>query len=222
MQELLKVFFINLVSDIDNMLILGAILRRYSYSRIVLPAAVLLTFTRTVYVLMIDGLTAIPMFRLLLGVVLLILAFKLVTKAGEQQGAGRSKRSSSLIKILALLAATDFLICMDGVIVISGLSQHILPVTIGIFSSLLISLYFLPIIVKLATAFSWINIIAGAFIAKIAIVRVVNDPFLGKWLSSADSLFPEADVVSLVSSGTVILMIVIGVFSYIRQQHSGK
>lgn len=222
MQEFLQVFFINLVSDIDNMLILGAILRRYSYSRIIFPAAVLLTVTRTVYVLMIDGLTAIPMFRLLLGIVLLILAFKLVTKAGERQAPERSRGSSTLIKVLVLLAATDFLICMDGVIVISGISQEVLPVILGIFSSLLISLYFLPIIVKLATKFSWLNIIAGAFIAQIAIVRLVNDPFLSKWLTSADALFPEADVVSLFSNGTVILLIVIGVFSYIKRQHSGN
>lgn len=65
MREIVRVFFINLVSDIDNMLILGTILRRYSYLNVTFLAVIILTITRSFYVAVIDGLSQLPMFHLI-------------------------------------------------------------------------------------------------------------------------------------------------------------
>lgn len=217
-QDFLKVFFINLVSDIDNMLILGTILRKYSYLKIILPAAFVLTFTRSVYVIAVNGLSNVPMIHLLSGVILLFIAFKLVTRSiGEEDIPRHLNRSFYLkIKVLFLLAATDFLICMDSVIAISGISKNVVPVSLAIFCSLLISLFYLPLIVKLATIFSWINIIVGGFIAQNAIIGIVNDPWLADWIQSLDQLFPDANIVNLAANAVVIIIVVIGLISYIN------
>jgi predicted tellurium resistance membrane protein TerC len=219
MLEFFKVFFINLVSDIDNMLILGTLLRKHSYLNITLPAAMVLTLTRTIYVVLVDGLSNVPLVHLLMGIILLFIAFKLVTMfIGEDNRPGYTKYSAYLkIKVLLLLAATDFLICLDSVIVISGISQHVAPVTLGIFCSLLISLFFLPLIVKLATTFSWINIIARGFIAHNAIIGIANDPWITKWVTYIDELlFPEANIVNIAANGAVIIIILLGLLSYIK------
>ncbi|MFE0504313.1 TerC family protein [Peribacillus butanolivorans] len=220
MQELFIVFFINLVSDIDNMLILGTILRKHSYLNITLPAAMVLTLTRTIYVVSVNGLSNVPMVHLLTGIILLVIAFKLVTRSiREEDLIYRSKHFAFIkIKVLLLLAATDFLICLDSVIAISNISQHVVPVTIGIFCSLLISLFYLPLIIKLVSTFAWINIIVGGVIAQNAIIGIVNDPWLANWINKFDKLFPEANMVNLISNGVVIIIVVIGLISYIKHQ----
>ncbi|MBL5810576.1 hypothetical protein B5V88_04355 [Heyndrickxia sporothermodurans] len=218
--DFFKVFFINLVCDIDNMLILGAILRRHSYLNMTIPAAIVLTFMRTVYVILInEGLSGVPLFQLLTGLILLFIAFKVVTMtiSGEDLLSRNSTRSpKSTVKILLLLMGTDFLISLDSVFVISGISQTIFPVATGIFGSLMISLLFMSIIIRLAKAFFWINIIAGGFIAQNAMIGMSKDPWLADWISQINQSFPNVNIVNIAANGAVILIVVIGVYSYIK------
>jgi predicted tellurium resistance membrane protein TerC len=218
MGEFSKVFFLNLISDIDNMLILGTILRRYSFLNIIIPAVIVLTIMRTIYVFLVNGISNIPMFHLLLGIILLFVAFKLVRRSIKEENLPRRSNSSAYlkVKVLLLLAASDFLICLDSIIVISGISQHMGPVTIGIFCSLLFSLLFLPLIVKLAANFFWVNIIAGGFIAQNAVIGMANDPVLADWIDYANESFPKANIVNIAANGAVIIFVLIGLFSYIK------
>ncbi|MEK5520492.1 TerC family protein [Heyndrickxia sp. FSL W8-0423] len=219
MHEFFKVFFINLVCDIDNMLILGAILRRHSYLNMTIPAAIVLTFMRTVYVILInEGLSGIPLFQLLTGLVLLFIAFKVVTMtiSGEDLLSRSTRSPKSKVNVLLLLMGTDFLISLDSVFVISGISQTIFPVATGIFGSLMISLLFMSIIIRLAKAFFWINIIAGGFIAQNAMIGMSKDPWLADWISQINQSFPNVNIVNIAANGAVILIVVIGVYSYIK------
>ncbi|MED4206447.1 TerC family protein [Neobacillus mesonae] len=219
MHEIIKVFFINLISDIDNMLILGTVLRRYSHLNITFLAVIVLTITRTFYVLVVEGLSQLPMFHLLVGTILLIIAFKLVTRSiiGEEQ-----IRMPNLIllklKVILLLAATDFLICLDSIIVIYEFSTHILPVIIGIFCSLFISLHFLPMIEKLAVNFYWINIIAGGFIAHNSVMVMMNEPRLERWFLYLHQLYPNGDIVNIAADGAVIIVVITGLISYLNHR----
>ncbi|MGE8205338.1 TerC family protein [Heyndrickxia sp. NPDC080065] len=218
MHEIFKVFFINLVCDIDNMLILGIILRKHSHLKITLPAAIVLTLTRTTYIILIDGLSNIPLFQLLTGIILLFIAYKVVTRSTWEDDFFRPSRSPFLkVKVLLLLAATDFLLCLDGVIVISRISQHVVPVATGIFCSLLISLLFFTLIIRLAKTFFWINFIAGGFIAQNAIIGISKDPWLADWIHFIDHLFPRVNIVNIIANGVVILIIMIGLFAYIKE-----
>lgn len=216
MLQFLKVFLITLVSDIDNMLILGTILRRYAYLNITLPAILVLTFTRAIYVLIINGITDFPMIHILMGVVLLIIAFKLVRKSIDVETLRRPTGCSIYLKakVLLILAATDFLICLDSIMIISGISQQVGYIMLGIFCSLMISILFLPLIVKLAATFFWINIIAGAFIAQHAVIGILKDPMLVQVVQAMNKLFPEANLINIAANGTIIIFIVIGVISY--------
>ncbi len=219
-QDFLQVFFMTLVSDIDNMLILGAVLRRQSYFEVTFLAAVLLTLTRTVYVCIVEGLSGVPMFHLLTGFILLFISYKLVTKLIYGVETQRfSRRPPSLfhnMKILATFAATDFLICWDGVLIVSNISDHILIISLGIFCSLLISLYFLRLIIKLAIAVPWMNVVAGGFIAQNAIMALAKDPWMESWINYADTLFPEVNIVNTAANGAVIIIAVIGLVTYIK------
>ncbi|WP_164525415.1 TerC family protein [Siminovitchia acidinfaciens] len=216
-QDFLQVFLMTLVSDIDNMLILGAILRKHSYLEVTFLAAVLLTSTRTVYVGLVEGLSNVPLFHLVTGVILLFISFKLVTKLIYGAETFRPSRRSSFkkVKILAALAATDFLICWDGVLIISNISDQLAVISLGILGSLLISLYFLRLIIKLAATIPWINIVAGGFIAQNAITAIFKDPWLARWINYMDVLVPQVNIVNTAANGAVIIIVVIGLVSYI-------
>ncbi|MBD8004501.1 TerC family protein [Bacillus norwichensis] len=219
-QDFLQVFFMTMVSDIDNMLILGAILRRHSNFKVPFFAAVLLTFTRTLYVGVVEGLSDVPLFHVLTGFILLVISYKLVTKliygVDRVRPARYSRSLFHKIRILAALAATDFLICWDGVLIISNISDHIPTISLGIFCSLLIALYFLRLIVKLAAAIPWINVIAGGFIAQNAITSIAKDPWMEGWIHFADSLVPQVNIVNTAANGAVIIIVVIGLVTYMK------
>ncbi|WP_042355828.1 TerC family protein [Bacillus rubiinfantis] len=219
MQEIFRVLFINLVSDIDNLLILGTILRRYSYLNVTMLAVVVLTITRSLYVAFVEVVSQLPYFQLIVGIILLWIAFKLVTKTIRGEVFQRSSNSVfTKIKVLLLLAATDFLICLDSIIVIYEFSTHMLPVIIGLFCSLFISLHFLPLIERLATNFFWINVVAGGFIAQNAVLIMVKDPWISELLSVFFSLYEKDDMVNVLANGAVIIVVLTGVISYINHR----
>ncbi len=218
MHEILRVFFINLISDIDNMLILGTILRKYSYLNVTFLAVIVLTLTRSFYVAVVEGLSQLPFFHLLVGIILLFIAFKLVTRSIKGEELKREQRSAFLkIKVLFLLAATDFLICLDSIIVIYEFSTHMVPVLVGIFCSLLISLHFLTLIEKLATNYFWINVVAGGFIAHNAVMVIVKEPRVINWLVYIDQVYPNGNIVEIVADGAVIMVVFTGLISYLKQ-----
>jgi hypothetical protein len=102
------------------------------------------------------------------------------------------------------------------VIIIAGISQNVKAITLGIFFSLLISLLFLPLIVRLAVNYFWINIIAGGFIAQHAVVGILNDPVVSNWIYTINKSLPEANIVNIIANGTIIIFVVIGLYSYIK------
>ncbi|MBO0992938.1 TerC family protein [Bacillus sp. SD088] len=218
MNEIIKVFLITFISDLDNLLILGAIIRKHPQINIVFPAAVVLTCTRAIYIVVMDTLLTIPVIHLIMGVILLFVAFSLVTKSfAEQTDIPPLNRSISIkVKVLSLLAATDFLICLDSVIVISEISQNMSMALIGIFLSLIISLFFLPMIIKVATKFAWVNIMAGAFIAQTAVVGIIGDPWLKGWILSINSYFPKVNLIHVSANIVIVLVILVGCYSYIK------
>ena len=218
MQEFFKVFFINLVSDVDNLLILGTILQRYSYLYITVPAVITLTISRTIYIFLINRISNLPLVHLIMGILLIFVALKLVRRSIRNEHFTRPSNISPYLKakVLLILASTDFLICLDSVIVISQISKSMTSVTLGIFCSLFISLLFLPLIINLARTFFWINIIAGGFIAQNAVIGMLNDPWLADWINYINSVFPGANTVNIVANGAVIIIVVIGLYSYIK------
>ncbi|WP_062104955.1 TerC family protein [Bacillus niameyensis] len=219
MQGFLSVFFITFISDIDNLLILGAILRKHSYLRIAFPAVVMLTLTRTLYIILINGFSYLPMIQLLMGMILLYIAFKFATRPVMLDEIRPNYSLWARLKVLFLIVGTDFLISMDSVIIISGISETRLYLILGIFSSLLISFFFLPFIIKLAINFSWITIIAGGFIAKSAVTSILNDPVLVDCIVYIESIYPRVNIFNKMSSGVALIVVVIGVTRYHNSQY---
>ena len=125
MQEFFKVFFINLISDVDNLLILGTVLQRYSYLNITVPAVMTLTISRTIYIFLINRISNLPLIHLIIGIFLLFVALKLVRRSIRNEHFTRPSNISPYIKakVLLILASTDFLICLDSVIVISQITK---------------------------------------------------------------------------------------------------
>ncbi|MEK4884948.1 hypothetical protein NST81_09650 [Bacillus sp. FSL W8-0223] len=60
------------------------------------------------------------------------------------------------------------------------------------------------------------NIVAASFIAQNAIITIGRDPYLVNWIDSIDKMFPKVNIINIAANVTVILIVVIGSFSYIR------
>lgn len=226
MREVIHIFFINLVNDIDNVLILVAVMRKYSFNQksVILYTVFLLTFSRTVYVGAVDSLTAIPGLRLISGLVMIGLALRLVLFSNY--GVNRSLPVSWIkfwIKMTLVLLFTDFSICLDNVIVTAELSSRLVTAAIGIFLSLLTVFVLLRLLPKSVVESGWIQIIAAGLISHIAILGIVKDPLLANKLTQLDQMLKGTDIskaIQIIAVDIAIIMIIIGILKKFRHRDS--
>lgn len=169
----------NLINDIDNILIISAVIRKYGYqvkslfSYIVL----ILTISRTVYVLVIQFLADIPGLRVITGIILLFMAVRLAFSAQENiDMRSDSHPRKSTIKMLLIVLVTDFSICMDSVMVTSELSHNPIFIMIGIFLSVSTVFIVFDFFSEIMTKTYLVQILAGGLIAHIAILDMLKDP----------------------------------------------
>lgn len=169
----------NLINDIDNILIISAVIRKYGYqvkslfSYIVL----ILTISRTVYVLVIQFLADIPGLRVITGILLLFMAVRLAFSAQENidMRSGSHSRKST-IKMLLIVLVTDFSICMDSVMVTSELSHNPIFIMVGIFLSVSTVFIVFDFFSEIMKKTYLVQILAGGLIAHIAILDMLKDP----------------------------------------------
>lgn len=177
MSEIIKIFFMNAINDIDNVLIISAVIRKYGYSvKSLFPYIVLfLTFSRTIYVMVIDLVIEVPGLRLITGVIILFVAIRLAWSIEKEKGI-RQIPSIPVVKILLIVLATGFSVCLDSVMITSEISTNPFFAAVGIFLSISCVLIIFNLFSDILGKTSWIQIIAGGLIAHIAILSMVKDP----------------------------------------------
>lgn len=175
--DILKIYFMNMINDLDNILIISAVIRKYGYQIKSLFSYIVLclTISRTIYVMIVQFLAEIPGLRIVIGFILLCIAIRLACSIQEDKGE-RSTPSISITKMMLIVLATDFSVCLDSVMVTSGLSTNLLFIMMGIFLSVSTVFYVLDYFSEIMARTSLVQILAGGLIAHIAILDMLEDP----------------------------------------------
>lgn len=178
--DILKIYFINIINDLDNILIISAVIRKYGYQikSLFFYIVLCLTISRTIYVMIIQYLAEIPGLRVIIGFILLCIAIRLACSIQEDKEdiEARSNPRISITKMMLIVLATDFSVCLDSVMVTSGLSANLIFIMAGIFLSVSTVFYVLDYFSEIMAKTSLVQIIAGGLIAHIAILDMLKDP----------------------------------------------
>ncbi|MDQ0255687.1 putative tellurium resistance membrane protein TerC [Evansella vedderi] len=208
MAELLKVFLISFVSDLDNIIVYVSILKRYASSfLVVLVITAILTINRTFSVSLIHYLYTIPWVEFSIGVILLIIAFKMASKQTEFVS---SKRISSLPKVLFTIIALDLVLSIDNVLIVSELSRTPAIIYGGIGLSLFLLFMFSSYVFQFVKFFPWAFVVVAAFIGYTAMENMIkNNPVYNLLLGNFKNM---EELIPLFSKGMAIIILIYGLY----------
>lgn len=201
MNQFLHVFFVNLVTGIDNVVIIGGLVRKSYHPRwlIILYSAVLLTISRTGFIFTFHSVTHLTGLRLILGCTVLWIAIKMAMIDSEQ-----TRRKYPLLPILLLITMTDLALSFDNILSISVVSHDIFKISSGVFFSTLLLLLLLPVTQAAFIHVPWLRILVAGLITQLSVELIAYDPILQR-------LFNNGVTVQVISIGAASLVILFGI-----------
>lgn len=217
MKEFGIVFILNFLSSLDNILILGTIIRRYgNLNSINLVIVITLTLTRTFYILTAHFLMNIKGLHLAAGAILLVMAIVITLTKPTDRLERKNGSTRRWIRLIGTIVLTDFLVGMDSVLAISEVSKNPWIIASGLFVGFLLLVYLLPILFYGFRYFPWINMIVGAFMAQLAIISLSHDQLLKNWIEITNQEFPRVNVINFVSYSAFVGVLLLGLLSSLR------
>jgi YjbE family integral membrane protein len=205
--RLLEIGFLNLLLSGDNAVLIALAVRALPRHQRILgqvwgaAGAVVL---RLVFVGVISALLAIPFLRMMGGVVLLWIAYKLVQPEGGEGKAGRHGRS--LWHAVWLILVADVTMSLDNVLAIAGAARgDMVLVAIGIATSVPIVIVGSGVLATLMSRYPAIIWAGGGILGYVAGDMILDDPVVGRYLGAvAHALaypFPLALAAVLTAAG---------------------
>ncbi|QSO53364.1 hypothetical protein JZ785_05710 [Alicyclobacillus curvatus] len=175
MKEILAIYVINLLTSIDNAIVIGGIANRHkNLLPILAVSSVVITVCRTALIVGIASVAAWPGFRLLLGVGVLFVAIGLARVPMDD----RKHFGTSFWGVLSMVVVTDLALSVDNVLSIAVLSANPLVIAASVFFSLLPLFMLLPVMITVMNQVLWLRILAAGFVAELAVDSITDDPFL--------------------------------------------
>ncbi len=120
-------------------------------------------------------LTEISGVRVLLGLIMLLVAFHLAWSIQQDKGV-RQVPDISKLKMIFLVLITDFSVCIDSVMIASGISFNPIYVAAGIFLSITTVILIFESFSGILIDTSFAQIIACGLIGHIALLNIIKDP----------------------------------------------
>ncbi|ADU30611.1 TerC family protein [Evansella cellulosilytica] len=210
--ELVHIFVISFLSDLDNIVIYASILKHYSSSlRLIFILAIVLSLTRTFYINILHTLNEVIAMELFSGVILLFIAVKMATEEGDMASTRNSSVPMAFISILSI----DFLLSLDSILLVSTVSDTSFLIFIGMISSLFVLFRFSNLLYMILSHFPLIYVVIASFIAYTAVENMMKDELV------YDLLLPLAMpldyLVPMLSKGSAIIILLIGVYVLMRR-----
>jgi predicted tellurium resistance membrane protein TerC len=211
-----------MINDFDNLLIISAVIRKYGYQiKTIFSYIVLsLTISRTLYTVTIQFFADIPGLRVIIGMILLCVAIRLACTTQRDDGA-RSIPSISIGRMILILLATDFSICLDSVMITAELSTNLLFIMVGIFLSVSTVFLFLDLFSEIFVKSSLIQIIASGLIAYISILSMVKDPITKSPIVFIEDFF-EIQInhwINIFALDMALLVVFIGLMNRLKNRN---
>lgn len=209
MKPFIAIFLINVLTSIDNVIVVGGIASRYRYLvPISLASTVVITVCRTLVIMGIGRITAWPGFRFMLGAAVFIVALQLANARADG-----NRENQSFWRVLLLVVVTDMALSVDNVLSISMISKNPIVVASSVFLSLLPLLLLLPIIVRTMDQVIWLRILAAGFVAELAIDSITDDPLIAR-------IAPQGNVEVLLRVASAVVVIIYGFWMTYRRRVS--
>lgn len=220
LDDIFKIFFMNCINDMDNVLIISAVIRKNGYQiRGLLTYIVLcLTISRTVYVLIIHSLVELPGLRSFTGLIILFIAFRLAWTP-EKYNRIKPNPNISAFQMMFIVIATDFSVCLDSVIITAELSTNPLFIAFGIFLSVF-TLFTLYHSFSYVLGTPLIQVITSGLITHIAILSIVKDPLMKGPLLLTEYFFKIHinNWINVFALDIAIILMIIGVMRIIQNR----
>jgi predicted tellurium resistance membrane protein TerC len=224
-EKIFQLALLNVVNDIDNILIIAALLRKNLYEQhpralfiVKVLAVCMLTLSRTFYVSIIQTLSELPGLHLLTGLIILWIGFRLVMNVGQDEdnrwfSFGATAPLIPIHKMLFIILLTDFVISFDTVFIMAEMTNNIFQALLGLFISLVIAFSLLPLLTRMINTFYWIQIIAGALLVHISILAIAKDALLQKVLNhffQATNIINVDKMTLILAFDCMIIVLLIG------------
>lgn len=221
MSDIIKIFLMNSINDIDNLLIISAVIRKYGYKigELFIYIIFSITLSRTIYVMVIHSLAELPGLRFITGVIILFIAIRLVWSI-ENDSKARPIPSISIFRMILIVLATDFSVCLDSVIITAELSSNPLFIIIGIFLSVSAVFFLYHSFSDILGNTSWIQVITSGLLAHIAILNIVKDPITKIPILFIEEFF-EINInswINVFALDIAIIVIIIGVIRRLQNR----
>ncbi|SDZ63257.1 Integral membrane protein TerC family protein [Evansella caseinilytica] len=210
MMEFTKIVLISFVSDLDNIIIYAAIFGRKVSIPLILSVTCLLATCRTISVVFVHQLKDIDGIELVIGFLLLFIAVKMATKDMEML----ERRRSRIWSAVAYVAAVDLLLSLDGVLLVSAVSDTALVIFIGIGVTLFSLFYLSSLIFQMLRYITWIFIVVASYIGYSAMDIITKEELFVHWMLSFHETFPLVDFLPLFSRVAAIAILLTGIYSY--------
>lgn len=165
--------------------------------------AVMLRVTLTLFAV---ALLAMPYLKLVGGLLLATIAFKLVWPAAGGDAHGEIHASGSLGAAVRTIVVADLVMSLDNVLAVAGAAKDSWTLIIfGLMVSIPIIVYGSTLVLKLMDRFPWVIILGGGLLGWIAAGMLIHDIAVRDWVTTnwpwAGYALPAAGAAIVIATG---------------------
>ena len=185
--RLLEIGILNMLLSGDNAVVIALAVRALPRRQRLLGqiggtlGAVVL---RLLFVGVISMLLRVPLLRLVGGLLLIWIAYRLVRPVAEVEAAG-SRRAASFWESVWIIVVADITMSLDNVLAVAGAAHgDMLLVTLGIAMSVPIVVWGSGVLAGLMNRYPWIIWAGGGLLGYVAGDMLLEDPLVVDWLGT--------------------------------------
>jgi YjbE family integral membrane protein len=181
---LLQIAFINLLLSGDNAVVIALAVRALPRRQRVLGqiwGTVGAVVLRLVFIAIITALFRVPFVRLVGGLLLVWIAFKLLRP--EEIGEGSGRHGASFWEAIWIIIVADVTMSLDNVLAIAAAAEDdMLLIALGIGTSVPIVVWGSGLLAALMNRHAWIVWVGGGLLGKVAGDMIFKDPVVTAWV----------------------------------------
>lgn len=179
---LLAIVVIDLALAGDNAIVIGMAARNlpvHQQKKVIIFGTIGAIIIRILATLVVVWLLSIPGLRLLGGIILLWISYKLIVDKEETNETVRV--SLSFWRAVTTIIIADMVMGLDNVLAIAAAAQgEFLLVVIGLIISIPLIIFGSTLVIKLMERFPWLIYVGAAIIAWTAGVMMTDEPFINR------------------------------------------
>ncbi|HWN05170.1 MAG TPA: YjbE family putative metal transport protein [Candidatus Dormibacteraeota bacterium] len=204
--RLLEIGILNMLLSGDNAVVIALAVRALPRRQRLLGqiggtlGAVVL---RLLFVGIISMLLRVPLLRLVGGLLLIWIAYRLVRPVAEVEAAG-SRRAASFWESVWIIVVADITMSLDNVLAVAGAAHgDMLLVTLGIAMSVPIVVWGSGVLAGLMNRYPWIIWAGGGLLGYVAGDMLLEDPLVVDWLGTVGPAleYPVPGALAVVLTG---------------------